>query len=70
MANNMGNTDMPQKEIYRLILGQLDRIEKKVDKGFYNMNSRVRKLENWRSYILGAWGFTVVLAGILWSVFK
>lgn len=70
MANNKGNADMPQKEIYRLMLGQLDRIEKKVDKGFDKINGRVRKLENWRSALLGAWGLVVLVVTIIWGVSK
>ena len=30
-----------------------DRIEKKVDGGFEKINGRVRKLENWRWYVIG-----------------
>ena len=44
-------------------------LEKKMDAGFGRINGRVRKLENWRSFLAGAFSLFVIIVGlyIKWS---
>ena len=41
-----------------------------IGKRFEKMDSRVRKLENWRSGIVAIGTFIVVVGGILWKVLQ
>lgn len=35
-----------------------------------DLESRVKSLENWRNYLLGAWGATVLLTCCIWAYIK
>ena len=51
-------------KLRELSTGQ-DRLEGKVDDGFGKINGRVRKLENWRWYVIGVSVALVAIVKIL-----
>lgn len=55
-------------QTFELLVDTLKRIEDKVDGGFDKMNGRVRKLENWRWYVIGIAAAVALLFPLLVKV--
>lgn len=53
----------------KLIYKELQTLRKEVRAGFDKINDRIRKLENWRSYLTGAVAVLGALSGTLLVAF-